>query len=107
MQQRILETFHFALRPGGYLLLGPSESPDTASDLFVVIDRKMNLYETRMVTTRLVVPEPHTVTLPRTLLRTPEPRPTERLAPIDAHHRLPGREALFRLRIGYKRGQRR
>ena len=87
-QQRILETFHFALRPGGYLLLGPSESPDTASDLFVVIDRKMNLYETRMVTTRLVVPEPHTVTLPRTLLRTPEPRPTERLAPIDAHHRL-------------------
>ena len=87
-QQRVLETFHFALRPGGHLLLGPSESPDSASDLFVAIDRKLNLYETRMVTTRLVVPEVHTVNLPRTLLRTPEPRPTERFAPIDAHHRL-------------------
>ena len=40
-QQRILETFHFALRPGGYLLLGPSESPESAGDLFVAVDRKM------------------------------------------------------------------
>ena len=87
-QQRILETFHFALRPGGYLLLSPSESPESAGDLFMVVDRKINLYQTRMVATRLVVPDAHTITLPRTLLRMPEPRPVERFAPIDAHHRL-------------------
>ena len=87
-QQRILETFHFALRPGGYLLLGPSESPDSAADLFVAVDRKMNLYETRMVTTRLVVPEAQKITLPRALVRAPESRPVERFAPLDAHHRL-------------------
>lgn len=87
-QQRVLETFHFALRPGGCLLLGPSESPESASNLFVVIDRKMSLYQTRMVTTRTVVPEAHTVTLPRTLSRAPEPRPSARFAPIETHHRL-------------------
>ena len=26
-QERVVETFHFALRPGRYLLLGGSESP--------------------------------------------------------------------------------
>ena len=38
MQERLLETFHFALRPGGYLVLGTSESPDGSGDLFVVRD---------------------------------------------------------------------
>ena len=39
IQERLLETFHFALRPGGFLLLGTSESPDGAGDLFVARDK--------------------------------------------------------------------
>ena len=33
-QERVIETFHFALRPGGFLFLAHSESPDTPHDLF-------------------------------------------------------------------------
>ena len=29
VQERVIETFHFALRPGGFLFLGPSESAET------------------------------------------------------------------------------
>ena len=33
-QRKILQTFHYALAPHGVLLLGPSETIGTASDLF-------------------------------------------------------------------------
>ena len=87
-QQRILETFHFALRPGGYLLLGPSESPDSAGDLFVAVDRNVHLYETRMVDHASGPARGAQGQLPRALLRATEPRPIERFAPLDVHHRL-------------------
>ena len=35
----MIETFHFALRPGGYLFLAPSETPDTPHELFAVVDK--------------------------------------------------------------------
>lgn len=44
VQQEILRMFHFALRPGGYLFLGSSESADACSDLFTPIDKKNRLY---------------------------------------------------------------
>jgi two-component system CheB/CheR fusion protein len=47
MQERILETFHFALRPDGYLFLGGSESADTTPDLFVPVDKKHRIYRRR------------------------------------------------------------
>lgn len=37
-QQRVLPTLHYALRPGGLLFLGSSESPGASSDLFEVVD---------------------------------------------------------------------
>lgn len=37
-QTRVLETFHFALRPGGYLFLGSAESADFATELFAPVD---------------------------------------------------------------------
>src|SRR5262249_11811395 len=37
VQNEILEMFHFALKPGGYLFLGSSESADTAAHLFAVV----------------------------------------------------------------------
>lgn len=39
-QQRVLQAFHYALRPGGLLFLGTSESTGEASRLFDVIDGK-------------------------------------------------------------------
>jgi two-component system CheB/CheR fusion protein len=36
--------FHYALKPGGFLLLGLSEAIGTDTDLFAPIDRKHKLY---------------------------------------------------------------
>ena len=44
VQQRLISTFHFALRPGGYLFLGGSESVGPGNDLFAPVDRKHRLF---------------------------------------------------------------
>jgi two-component system CheB/CheR fusion protein len=44
LQQNLLRVFHYALRPGGYLLLGPSESLGRNGSLFSVVDKKHRLY---------------------------------------------------------------
>ncbi len=88
VQERILETFHFALRPSALLMLGPSESPDGSGDLFAPFDRTAHLYESRTVTSRVVLPEAPRVTPTRSTMRSTENRLVERFAPIDAHHRL-------------------
>ena len=47
IQQRVLETFHFALKPGGYLVLGSSESAEAVDELFVAVDKKNRIYRAR------------------------------------------------------------
>ena len=47
MQEYVFKLLHYALRPGGYLLLGMSESVTSASRLFSEIDRKHALYKRR------------------------------------------------------------
>jgi PAS domain S-box-containing protein len=44
LQDRIMAVFHFALRPEGLLLLGPSEATDESSARFAIGDRKINLF---------------------------------------------------------------
>ncbi len=44
LQRRVIATFHYALEPGGYLLLGMSESLREFPDLFGVFDRKHKVY---------------------------------------------------------------
>ena len=57
-QERILETLHFALKPGGYLFIGSSESVDGAGDLFAAVDKKSHIYQSRQVSGRpLPIPE--------------------------------------------------
>jgi two-component system CheB/CheR fusion protein len=56
-QADILRTFHFALRPGGYLFLGASEAADTAGDLFDVVDKKARLFRASVLA-RAVTPVP-------------------------------------------------
>ena len=40
MQKKVIDSFHYALKPGGYLLLGKSESLSAYSDLFGTEDPK-------------------------------------------------------------------
>jgi two-component system CheB/CheR fusion protein len=44
VQAQVLQLFHFALRPGGLLFLGMSESADAASELFMPVDKKNRIY---------------------------------------------------------------
>ncbi|MEO8955175.1 MAG: chemotaxis protein CheB [Ktedonobacteraceae bacterium] len=44
LQRNVFQTFHYALKPYGYLLLGTSESVGGDTDLFSVVDAKQSLY---------------------------------------------------------------
>lgn len=46
-QEQILKVFHFALRDGGYLFLGSSETADSAPNHFSPIDKKCRIYQCR------------------------------------------------------------
>src|SRR5205807_1086347 len=44
LQRRVLPIFHYALNPGGVLLLGISENIGTLTDLFTPVDPKHRLF---------------------------------------------------------------
>lgn len=74
IQQRLLEMFHYALRDGGLLFLGSSESADVASELFEVVDKKHRIYR--------AIPATHvlrrTPTMPLRVNPAPVPAPAPR-----------------------------
>jgi two-component system CheB/CheR fusion protein len=43
LQQKVIPLFHYALRPNGYLFLGPSESISTHKELFVPVNAKFRI----------------------------------------------------------------
>jgi two-component system, chemotaxis family, CheB/CheR fusion protein len=43
-QRHVMQVFHYSLRPQGFLMLGPSESVGSASDLFELFDRHHRFY---------------------------------------------------------------
>ncbi|MNG82788.1 Sensor protein TorS [compost metagenome] len=49
VQHDILQMFHFALRPGGYLFLGSSESADVVGELFAPVDKRNRIFRARDV----------------------------------------------------------
>ncbi|QBQ55812.1 chemotaxis protein CheB [Nitrosococcus wardiae] len=59
MQRDVFELFHYALKPGGYLVLGMNETVDRA-DLFRLKNKRHCLYRKRNVPT----PEPHLPVFP-------------------------------------------
>ena len=46
-QNRVIPTFHYSLRPGGYLFLGTSEGIGQHSDLFALVDKKQRIFQAR------------------------------------------------------------
>jgi two-component system CheB/CheR fusion protein len=94
-QERVMETFHFALKQGGLLFLGLSESADGASHLYSVFNRDFHIFQSRAVAFKTYpVPEgipvlhlpPSTSSL--TTLTQPEYRVNERMTVGDLHQRL-------------------
>lgn len=66
VQHDVIELFHYALQPGGYLLLGSSETIES-TDLFLAEDKKICLYRKRNVP----APEPRLPVFPLTKARVP------------------------------------
>ena len=48
MQDQILTTFNYALKPGGFLFLGSSETADSPAGVFRAIDRDAKIYQSAM-----------------------------------------------------------
>lgn len=82
LQQRVLATFHYALRPNGHLFLGLSESVTAQSRLFAALDKRHRIYARRDVPGRLPALPPY--------------RPAE-LSPPSKPILLPAREDIDRL----------
>jgi two-component system CheB/CheR fusion protein len=81
-QERVMETLHFALNPGGYLFLGTSESVDGANDLYAMVSREQHIFQSRQTGTR---PFPRPESAPA--LRIAPPRRAPSVAEADAQAR--------------------
>ncbi len=44
LQQRVIQIFHFALKPTGFLMMGASESLGQSPDLFSLVNQKYKIY---------------------------------------------------------------
>ncbi len=60
LQQKLLPLFHYAVRPGGYLFLGPSETLSGRDDLFRTLDQKHRIFQRKEVVPRPQVEFPLT-----------------------------------------------
>lgn len=58
LQRRMMPLFHYALAPGGFLLLGHSESVGEFSHLFSIVDRKWKLYRRKGVASNSTISLP-------------------------------------------------
>jgi two-component system, chemotaxis family, CheB/CheR fusion protein len=93
-QLRVMETLHFALNPGRYLFIGPSESVESAAELYVPVSKEFHIYQTRPVLTRSI-PVPDLVTsfkferpqITETALLK-EKKAAERMTYIELHQQL-------------------
>jgi two-component system CheB/CheR fusion protein len=52
LQRKLMSTFHYALKPLGFLMLGNAETIGPQSDLFLVVDKKHKLYAKRITDQR-------------------------------------------------------
>ncbi|MDR5755258.1 CheR family methyltransferase, partial [Caballeronia sp. LZ024] len=91
VQRQVLEMFHFALCPEGYLFLGTSESADAADDLFAVVDKKNRIYRAKPVS-MAVRPRIMRLVEPKPIVPIPEPQRRDpvrhELSPGALHQRV-------------------
>ena len=53
LQRRVIPTLHYALKPGGYLMLGAAENLGGFADHFGLVDKKDKIYQKRRTSARL------------------------------------------------------
>jgi two-component system CheB/CheR fusion protein len=53
LQRRVIPALHYALKPGGYLMLGASESLGGFADHFGLVEKKDKVYQKRKTSARL------------------------------------------------------
>jgi two-component system CheB/CheR fusion protein len=113
LQHRVVSLFHYALRTGGYLFLGPSESVSSHRELFQAVDKKHQIYQRKQTLPRPALTFPLT-TVSRTKPTRPLPietmdRPvvqqferivSERYGPACAIIRENGEAVYFSARVG-------
>jgi two-component system CheB/CheR fusion protein len=61
LQRRVLATFHYALKPNGFLMLGSSETTSAVPELFSQVDKKHKVYGKIQAVARLVYDLPSPV----------------------------------------------
>ncbi|HEX3994234.1 MAG TPA: chemotaxis protein CheB, partial [Acetobacteraceae bacterium] len=83
LQERVVRMFHYALRPGGILFLGPSEGVTRGAHLFEAVDAKYRLFRRRDTTTATHFPDFRTPEeLSPTAPRLPPARLTDRIEKV-------------------------
>jgi two-component system CheB/CheR fusion protein len=88
-QERVFNIFHYALRPGGLLFLGSSESVDDAHMLFVPIDQRHRLFAYRSVTRPAWNLPPLPLLLPSSLQRSLRAAAITQHGPLSANGMAP------------------
>ena len=71
LQERVIRTFHYALRPGGTLFLGRSEGVTRSTPLFAQPDPKVRLFERRDTPTPARLPDIRTSAATPSAVRLP------------------------------------
>jgi two-component system CheB/CheR fusion protein len=90
VQREILQMFHFALRPGGFLFLGSSESADACHELFTPVDKRNRIFRAKTGTpSSRRMPSMPRGGYVRTSISQPEltPRELPKLSFADIHRR--------------------
>jgi len=49
LQKKVIPIFHFALKPGGFLLLGKSEALSAFPEYFTLVDKKLKVFQKKTV----------------------------------------------------------
>jgi two-component system CheB/CheR fusion protein len=76
LQRRVIPSLHYALKPGGYLMLGSSENLGGFADHFGLVDKKDKIYQKRKTTARLTTYFANAEYLP---MRTGDAKPAREL----------------------------
>ena len=48
LQKRLMNVFHYGLKPSGHLMLGSAESVGVSTDLFAIVDKRHKIYSKRV-----------------------------------------------------------
>jgi two-component system CheB/CheR fusion protein len=83
LQKQVVSIFHYALRPGGFLLLGSAETIGSFGELFEMVDRKNKIYRKKTIVGR-----------PNVEFSLAAPQPAAERFPVEED--VPGPNALFR-----------